>query len=212
MWLHAPRKSWKIPPNELTLIYEWAHEWKYHFTIIAFFSIKRSDRQRFNRSCRPFVTFPPHSHRHQDLRPPSPLQSGVNMGKFASDATRTNNSWPQSCVATSDQRIPRLLFSRLSPAYLYHELWINIDNVDNRIAVIKSHAIFRSKVHHYHPKNQIAIMVGPGVGYEQPREKVTWLKRDILLFANSIGCTTDELHFLYVGINHQVTISNGIRR
>jgi peroxisomal enoyl-CoA hydratase 2 len=25
----------------------------------------------------------------------------------------------------------------------------------------------------------------------------SWLKRDILLFANSIGCTVDELHFLY---------------
>jgi hypothetical protein len=24
------------------------------------------------------------------------------------------------------------------------------------------------------------------------------LKRDVLLFANSIGCTADELHFLYV--------------
>ena len=27
---------------------------------------------------------------------------------------------------------------------------------------------------------------------------VSWLKRDALLFANSIGCKADELHFLYV--------------
>ncbi|CAI4216795.1 unnamed protein product [Parascedosporium putredinis] len=30
-----------------------------------------------------------------------------------------------------------------------------------------------------------------------PGCEVTWLKRDALLFANSIGCTLDELHFLY---------------
>jgi hypothetical protein len=27
--------------------------------------------------------------------------------------------------------------------------------------------------------------------------RVSWLKRDVLLFANSIGATADELHFLY---------------
>ncbi|RYP76152.1 hypothetical protein DL771_001976 [Monosporascus sp. 5C6A] len=41
-------------------------------------------------------------------------------------------------------------------------------------------------------------MSGPGVGFEYPRKEVSWLKRDALLFANSIGCTADELHFLYV--------------
>ncbi|KAI1856969.1 hypothetical protein JX265_008668 [Neoarthrinium moseri] len=40
-------------------------------------------------------------------------------------------------------------------------------------------------------------MAGPGVGFEYPAREVTWLKRDALLFANSIGCTADELHFLY---------------
>ncbi|SPN97176.1 related to multifunctional beta-oxidation protein [Cephalotrichum gorgonifer] len=40
-------------------------------------------------------------------------------------------------------------------------------------------------------------MSGPGVGFEFPRQEVSWLKRDALLFANSIGCTPDELHFLY---------------
>lgn len=38
---------------------------------------------------------------------------------------------------------------------------------------------------------------GPGVGYEFPPAEVSWLKRDALLFARSIGCTADELHFLY---------------
>jgi peroxisomal enoyl-CoA hydratase 2 len=40
-------------------------------------------------------------------------------------------------------------------------------------------------------------MSGPGVGFEYPRSDVAWLKRDVLLFAASIGCTVDELHFLY---------------
>lgn len=41
-------------------------------------------------------------------------------------------------------------------------------------------------------------MSGPGVGFEYPPIEVAWLKRDLLLFANSIGVTVDELHFLYV--------------
>ncbi|KAI1032765.1 hypothetical protein LB504_006238 [Fusarium proliferatum] len=40
-------------------------------------------------------------------------------------------------------------------------------------------------------------MSGPGVGFEYPPVKVTWLQRDVLLFANTIGATVDELHFLY---------------
>ncbi|KAF2788474.1 Thioesterase/thiol ester dehydrase-isomerase [Melanomma pulvis-pyrius CBS 109.77] len=40
-------------------------------------------------------------------------------------------------------------------------------------------------------------MSGPGVGFEFPSFPVSWLKRDLLLFAASIGATSDELHFLY---------------
>lgn len=41
--------------------------------------------------------------------------------------------------------------------------------------------------------------LGPGVGFEFPPVQVSWLKRDLLLFAHSIGVTyPDELHFLYV--------------
>jgi acyl dehydratase len=40
-------------------------------------------------------------------------------------------------------------------------------------------------------------MSGPGAGFEYPAVRVSWLKRDVLLFANSIGCTADELHLLY---------------
>ncbi|KAF7588296.1 hypothetical protein BBP40_005921 [Aspergillus hancockii] len=40
-------------------------------------------------------------------------------------------------------------------------------------------------------------MSSPGAGFEYPRQEVSWLKRDALLFANSIGCKSDELHFLY---------------
>jgi peroxisomal enoyl-CoA hydratase 2 len=38
----------------------------------------------------------------------------------------------------------------------------------------------------------------PGAGHEYKPFPVAWLKRDVLLFANSIGCTDDELNFLYV--------------
>jgi len=40
-------------------------------------------------------------------------------------------------------------------------------------------------------------MAGPGAGFEYPLQEVSWLKRDVLLFANSIGCTAAELHFLF---------------
>ncbi|KAL2125285.1 hypothetical protein VTJ04DRAFT_1650 [Mycothermus thermophilus] len=40
-------------------------------------------------------------------------------------------------------------------------------------------------------------MSGPGVGFEYPVKEVSWTKRDVLLFANSIGATSKELHFLY---------------
>jgi hypothetical protein len=43
-------------------------------------------------------------------------------------------------------------------------------------------------------------MSGPGVGFEYPPTEVSWLKRDVLLFAVSIGCTVDELHFIYVSV------------
>lgn len=38
-------------------------------------------------------------------------------------------------------------------------------------------------------------------GHQFDPYKVTWLTRDVLLFANSIGCTVDELQFLYVRPN-----------
>ncbi|PYH41485.1 putative trimethyllysine dioxygenase TmlH [Aspergillus saccharolyticus JOP 1030-1] len=40
-------------------------------------------------------------------------------------------------------------------------------------------------------------MSEPGAGHEFAPKEVSWQKRDVLLFANSIGCTADELHFLY---------------
>lgn len=44
-------------------------------------------------------------------------------------------------------------------------------------------------------------MSGPGVGFEYEPVSVSYYKRDVLLFANSIGCTAEELHFLYVSKN-----------
>ena len=41
-------------------------------------------------------------------------------------------------------------------------------------------------------------MSNPGAGFEYPPEPVSWNKREVLLFANSIGATLDELHLLYV--------------
>lgn len=41
-------------------------------------------------------------------------------------------------------------------------------------------------------------MAAPGAGHEFPAQEVSWQKRDVLLFANSIGAKADELHFLYV--------------
>ncbi|RMD43156.1 hypothetical protein DV735_g1921, partial [Chaetothyriales sp. CBS 134920] len=41
-------------------------------------------------------------------------------------------------------------------------------------------------------------MSGPGVGFEYPRYEVSWLTRDVLLFAVSIGSKADEPHFTYV--------------
>ncbi|EMC92948.1 hypothetical protein BAUCODRAFT_267403 [Baudoinia panamericana UAMH 10762] len=40
-------------------------------------------------------------------------------------------------------------------------------------------------------------MSGAGAGHQYEPYPVSWYKRDVLLFANSIGCTVDELHFLY---------------
>jgi acyl dehydratase len=37
----------------------------------------------------------------------------------------------------------------------------------------------------------------PGAGHQFPATPVAWLKRDLLLFANSIGISASELHFLY---------------
>jgi hypothetical protein len=37
-------------------------------------------------------------------------------------------------------------------------------------------------------------------GFKLTATPVAWLKRDLLVFANSIGIGKDELHFLYVRI------------
>jgi peroxisomal enoyl-CoA hydratase 2 len=37
----------------------------------------------------------------------------------------------------------------------------------------------------------------PGAGHRYTPFAVSWVKRDALLFANSIGCSAEELHFLY---------------
>ncbi|KAK2750949.1 hypothetical protein FQN57_000024 [Myotisia sp. PD_48] len=39
-------------------------------------------------------------------------------------------------------------------------------------------------------------MSGPA-GFEYPPQEVSWNRRDVLLFASSIGCSADEIHFLY---------------
>lgn len=41
-------------------------------------------------------------------------------------------------------------------------------------------------------------MSGPGAEFESPPVAVSWLKRDVLLFAVSIGATVDESPFVFV--------------
>jgi hypothetical protein len=58
---------------------------------------------------------------------------------------------------------------------------------------------------------------GPGVGFEFPSYEVSWMKRDLLLFAASIGATyPDELNYLYVGFcswscTHIPPVSNDLQ-
>jgi hypothetical protein len=53
---------------------------------------------------------------------------------------------------------------------------------------------------------------GPGVGFEYPPIPVSWLKRDLLLFAASIGATyPDELHYLYVNTRLHFTSACPVR-
>lgn len=47
-------------------------------------------------------------------------------------------------------------------------------------------------------KSVTLSMATPGSGYEFPPQEVSWLQRDVLLFANSIGVKASDLHFLYV--------------
>lgn len=42
-------------------------------------------------------------------------------------------------------------------------------------------------------------MPNPGENFQLPAAEVSWLQRDLLLFAVSIGITTDELNFIFVG-------------
>jgi hypothetical protein len=39
-----------------------------------------------------------------------------------------------------------------------------------------------------------------GTGFEYPQVPVSWTKRDVILFAWSIGCTDEDLQFLYVRV------------
>lgn len=36
------------------------------------------------------------------------------------------------------------------------------------------------------------------IQHQYPPQDVAWLRRDVLLFANSIGVSAERLHFLYV--------------
>jgi peroxisomal enoyl-CoA hydratase 2 len=44
-------------------------------------------------------------------------------------------------------------------------------------------------------------MPAPGENFSLGSKEVTWLKRDLLLFAASIGIVTDELNFVFVGVD-----------
>ena len=44
-------------------------------------------------------------------------------------------------------------------------------------------------------------MATANVTYDYPPQEVSWLQRDVLLFANSIGARADEPQFLYVRVD-----------
>jgi hypothetical protein len=75
--------------------------------------------------------------------------------------------------------------------------------------IVKSPIAQPLRILTYHPPfihiNQIK-MPGPGVGFEYPPQEVSWTKRDALLFANSIGATSEELHFLYVCLARRLSV------
>lgn len=53
-------------------------------------------------------------------------------------------------------------------------------------------------LNHYRRRYSTAIMSHPWTGFERPTRKVSWLRRDTLLFNLSIGCKADEPQFVYV--------------
>lgn len=59
------------------------------------------------------------------------------------------------------------------------------------------HHLTRS-INAFHISYIISAIMAEAAGYEFPAYPVKWLTRDVLLFANSIGCTRDELQFIYV--------------
>lgn len=82
----------------------------------------------------------------------------------------------------------RVSFPKLIP-HTYNLLFPN-----NVLSTVQSSGIqFIYSIYKY-----ISNMSGPGAGFEFKPYEVSWLKRDVLLFANTIGCTADELQFLYV--------------
>ena len=48
-------------------------------------------------------------------------------------------------------------------------------------------------------KTIIPVMSTPDFSHEFPPREVSWLQRDVLLFASSIGVKATDVHFLYVG-------------
>jgi hypothetical protein len=53
----------------------------------------------------------------------------------------------------------------------------------------------------------------PGAGHEYKPIAVSWLKRDLLLFANTIGTKADDLHFLFVSFAlEKLPIGKGKKR
>jgi hypothetical protein len=106
-----------------------------------------------------------------------------NLGKLGA---------PQELQSHGSRQPPRSNFKSLRTRYRPHRSRIL------KIGTSSHRTIIYLRLHissHINMGNE----AGPGVGFEFPTFEVKWLKRDLLLFANSIGATyPDELHFLYV--------------
>jgi hypothetical protein len=94
---------------------------------------------------------------------------------------------------------PRLFQKTLAQRLVYPK---SFSNLVTNCFFHESCIVLKDPDQLHHLNEMGASEAGPGVGFEFPSFEVAWKKRDLLLFAASIGATyPDELHFLYVSFS-----------